>query len=728
MADTQKWVSVVLCFSIIKCFLNEVLPQERRNMKKILYCLLLFLGLLLVPKEAEAATLSSDGTTLTVNMESSTDLATVLKSSSYYTNNAYTGPSNINVISSGNIAVVGLPICNINLSLKGNIITVGRNSASIDTLTVEGKEVYVGAWNISEEEVTSDSPASPSNPTGTTLVTKITTYLVANNIIVQDSEGKELSPSALSGKASERRYEDIRQHVVILANSVLNSYRFSGTYLGGNLVETFRFSDDTYGGHGSGIGMDYSLRHGFYKLDGQTFSKICRLGKQTTQNGGGFPIASNSISFGPLGDIKIDDTLKSSTPYLIKTSFITSALNRYIVDRPWDNDRSEDISWNLRRVSAGELYSMWTMKAEFRNAFYGQTIMRTIIPIETGFAMQSVNMTENTFNDGYHFAGWNLNNRLWKNSYNVWEKPLETWDNVYTFTAIAQPNTYSVTWDAQGGAYTGGSSTVDYDSVYTFPNTPVRKGYTFKGWHTSATAVSQVKPGDKHSVARNIILYAHWEQNTYYVLFDLQGGSAMGDRQIFHYGETIGSMPIPTKAGYKFIGWFDAVDGGKQYTGKEVLNQEQDLQLYAHYEKLPEISTEEPDKDIQDGISEVKPNEDVAKELEEREAAEAAKRPESISQTIKLDQVKITSLKNVKRRKVILSYAKVDGATSYQIKFSPNRKLTVKKKDCKGTSKTFRKLRKGVKYYAQVRAICEYDDGTTVYGKWSKVKSIRIKR
>lgn len=114
--------------------------------------------------------------------------------------------------------------------------------------------------------------------------------------------------------------------------------------------------------------------------------------------------------------------------------------------------------------------------------------------------------------------------------------------------------------------------------------------------------------------------------------------------------------------------------------------------------------------------------------MEEREAAEAAKRPESISQTIKLDQVKITSLKNVKRKKVLLSYAKVDGATSYQIKFSPNRKLTVKKKVCKGTSKTFRKLRKGIKYYAQVRAICEYDDGTTVYGKWSKVKSIRLKR
>ena len=697
-------------------------------MKKILYCLLLFLGLLLVPKEAEAATFSSDGTTLTINMGDSTDLATVLMSSPYYTNNTYTGPSNINVISSGNIAVVGLPTCNINLSLKGNIITVGKNSSVIDTLTVEGKEVYVGAWNISEETVTSDSSSSSSNPTGTEQVTKITTYLVANNIIIEDSEGKELSPSALSGKASGYYYDDIRQHVVILANSVLNSYRFSGTYLGSNLIETFRFSDDTSGGFGSGSGMDYSLRKGFYKLEGVSFRKICCLGAQDEQSDRNYSLASNSISFGTLGTIKIDTTRKSLTPYLIKTALRTSLLNNCRVENAWDSDRSEDISFHIRKVYTDELYSVWTMKAVFQNAFYGQEITRVIVPTSTGFYMRSINMTENTFKDGYHFAGWNLNNRLWKSSYNVWEKPLETWANVYTFTAIAQPNTYNVTWDAQGGSYTGGSASVNYDSAYVFPDTPVRKGYTFDGWHTSATAVSQVKSGDRHLVARDIILYAHWKQNTYYVLFDLQGGSAMGDQQIFHYGETIGSMPIPTKAGYKFIGWFDAVDGGKQYTGKEVLEQEKDLQLYAHYEKLPEISTEEPDKDIQDGISDVKPNEDVAKELEEREAAEAAKRPESISRTIKLDQVKITSLKNVKRRKVILSYAKVDGATSYQIKFSPNRKLTVKKKGCKGTSKTFSKLRKGVRYYAQVRAICEYDDGTTVYGKWSKIKSIRIKR
>lgn len=697
-------------------------------MKKILYCLLLFLGLLLVPKEAEAATLSEINGVLKIDMGPDIYLTDVIKGSKYYKNNAYIGPSNINVISSGNIAVVDLPICHINLSLKGNIITVGRNFASIDTLTVEGKEVYVGAWDISEEKVTSDSPPSHGNQTGTTLATKITTYLIANNIIIEDSEGKELSPAALSGKASEYHYKGIRQHVVILDNSVLNSYRFSGTYLGGNLIETFRFSDDTYGGNGTGIGMDYSLRKGFYELEGFSSSKICCLGKQATQSGRDFPLASNSISFGSLGNIKIDTARKSLTPYLIKSVFRTDLLNNYKIVSRWDSDRSEEISLRVREVLADELYSIWKLNAEFRNAFYGQTIVRPIVPTPTGFVMQSVNMTENTFNDGYHFAGWNLNNKLWKNTYNVWEKPLETWANVYVFTAIAQPNTYNVTWDAQGGTYSGGSNTVDYANVYTFPNTPVRKGYTFKGWHTSATAVSQVNPGAKHLVARNIILYAHWEQNTYYVLFDLQGGSAMGDRQIFHYGETIGSMPIPTKAGYKFIGWFDAASGGKQYTGKEVLNQEKDLQLYAHYEKLPEISTEEPDKNIQDGISEVKPNEDVAKELEEREAAEAAKRPESISQTIKLDQVKITSLKNVKRKKVMLSYAKVDGATSYQIKFSPNRKLTVKKKVCKGTSKTFRKLRKGVKYYAQVRAICEYDDGTTVYGKWSKVKSIRIKR
>lgn len=102
-------------------------------MKKILYGLLLFLGLLLVPKEVEAATLSEANGVLKIDMGSDTSLTNVIKGSEYYKNNAYSGPTNINVISSGNIAVVDLPICHINLSLKGNIITVGLMQRQVES-------------------------------------------------------------------------------------------------------------------------------------------------------------------------------------------------------------------------------------------------------------------------------------------------------------------------------------------------------------------------------------------------------------------------------------------------------------------------------------------------------------------------------------------------------------------------------------------------------------------
>lgn len=320
----------------------------------------------------------------------------------------------------------------------------------------------------------------------------------------------------------------------------------------------------------------------------------------------------------------------------------------------------------------------------------------------------------------------------------------KAWKDSIDFFTYWAPNNYTATWDLNDGTGRKTTTSCLYKQSYVYPGTvnginwdiPTRRGYKFLGWYISVSVTNPSSAvGSVYDFIGDRTLYAHWEHTQYKLLFN-DGHSTTeapyidGDYKVIHLDEAFGLLPTPIRAGYKFIGWFDAEEGGKQYTANSVVGDTTpvNFQLYAHYEKLPEISTEEPDKNIQDGISEVKPNEDIAKELEEREAAEAAKRPESISQTIKLDQVKITSLKNVKRKKVILSYAKVDGATSYQIKFSPNRKLTVKKKVCEGTSKTFRKLRKGIKYYAQVRAICEYDDGTTVYGKWSKVKSIRIKR
>ncbi len=81
---------------------------------------------------------------------------------------------------------------------------------------------------------------------------------------------------------------------------------------------------------------------------------------------------------------------------------------------------------------------------------------------------------------------------------------------------------------------------------------PVREGYTFTGW----------TPALAENVTEHIVYTATWTVNTYTVTLDASGGTVVPDSLDVTYGTAIGELPVPTKPGYTFLGWFDA-DGTK---------------------------------------------------------------------------------------------------------------------------------------------------------------------
>ena len=88
-------------------------------------------------------------------------------------------------------------------------------------------------------------------------------------------------------------------------------------------------------------------------------------------------------------------------------------------------------------------------------------------------------------------------------------------------------------------------------------------------------------------------------------------------------------------------------------------------------------------------------------------------------------------VKNVKSKKIIVKLSKkVSGAKGYQITYATNSKFTKGKKnvDMKSTSKTITKLKKGNTYYVKVRAYKKDSAGKKVYGKYSSVKKVKIKK
>ena len=127
--------------------------------------------------------------------------------------------------------------------------------------------------------------------------------------------------------------------------------------------------------------------------------------------------------------------------------------------------------------------------------------------------------------------------------------------------------TVTVTFDANGGTVAPTSKTITKGSTLTLP-TPVLSGYSFDGWFTEKTGGTQVNAGATFD--KDTTLYAHWTKKS----SSGGGGSSSRDydytlRYVTNGGKSIASetkskrwtkdyedLPMPTRAGYRFDGWY----------------------------------------------------------------------------------------------------------------------------------------------------------------------------
>ena len=93
-----------------------------------------------------------------------------------------------------------------------------------------------------------------------------------------------------------------------------------------------------------------------------------------------------------------------------------------------------------------------------------------------------------------------------------------------------------------------------------------------------------------------------------------------------------------------------------------------------------------------------------------------------------LTKATLKSVKNIKGRKLTAKWKKASNADGYQIQYAANKKFKkAKSQTVKSTSVTLKKLKKKKTYFVRVRAY-KAVDGKKVYGKWSSVKKVKIKK
>ena len=93
-----------------------------------------------------------------------------------------------------------------------------------------------------------------------------------------------------------------------------------------------------------------------------------------------------------------------------------------------------------------------------------------------------------------------------------------------------------------------------FDSSFTLP-VPTRRGYAFLGWYKGNTKVES----GTWTTAANMILTPKWEAGGNTLVFDANGGTVSAESMPVIYDKEY-TLPIPTREGYTFDGWFDAND------------------------------------------------------------------------------------------------------------------------------------------------------------------------
>jgi uncharacterized repeat protein (TIGR02543 family) len=251
------------------------------------------------------------------------------------------------------------------------------------------------------------------------------------------------------------------------------------------------------------------------------------------------------------GDVPVDDNIyyQGDNVTVLNNSGNLAKSGHTFIGWNTQEDGNGDSYGEYETFTMGDeditLYAKWSALPVYTVAFdsQGGSSVGTQYIIEGGLVSEPSNPTK----EGYSFDGW-------FNSSDPWDFANDTVNSDMTLTAQWTINSYTVTFDSQGGNAVD-PQTVNYGGLVSEPSNPTKEGYSFDGWFNGSD------PWDfaNDTVSSDMTLTAQWTINSYTVTFDSQGGSAV-DPQTVNHGGLVSEPSEPTKEGYTFVGWFNGIE------------------------------------------------------------------------------------------------------------------------------------------------------------------------
>ena len=143
---------------------------------------------------------------------------------------------------------------------------------------------------------------------------------------------------------------------------------------------------------------------------------------------------------------------------------------------------------------------------------------------------------------------------------------------------------YTITFNPNGGSVSPTTKKVVKGLKIGELPVPTREGYTFDGWYTDSESGTKIT--EDTVPTGNDTYYAHWSVvvNKYTITFNPNDGEVSPTSKEIDEGAAVGELPVPTRSGYSFDGWFTLPQDGIRVTEETIPTG--DVTYYAHWTQI----------------------------------------------------------------------------------------------------------------------------------------------
>ena len=429
------------------------------------------------------------------------------------------------------------------VSPAGQTVEHGKNA----TVTASRKTGYkFDGWYNGTTKVTSANPYTFAPTANITLTAKWAINTVSDTVKISPSGGGTVSPNPITGQE----------------NTVISTTATPAT---GYNFKHWRYND--------------SSASGGYSESTTNPLKITITGKRDIT--AVFELKSYTVTWNANGGtVSPASTTKThgSTLGTLPTPTRASTAEYSYTFAGWFTAASGGTQISSTTTVTGNVtyYAHWTATKRSYTATFngngGSTPSPSSITKEYNTALGTLPTCSRT---GYTFLGWYTAS---SGGTKISTTTVVTKD--ITYYAQWSINSYTLTFNPNGGTVTPTSKDLEYNSAYGTLPTPTRASdaqytYTFAGWYTAATGGTQVTAATKMA-AKDTTVYAHWISNTrsYTVSYQTTYGTLNKTSQSVAYnskGSCTLTMPDNTaEFTYTFVGWYTAANGGGTKVGSEL--------------------------------------------------------------------------------------------------------------------------------------------------------------